>query len=60
MTEELRHELKVEETLSGWNVIKRCLVCKDSPVWVHNSRDKDRATRAVEQKYIEYHMECML
>ena len=60
MTDESKHELKVEETLSGWNVIKRCLVCNNNPVWVHNSRDRDRAVSAVEQTYIKYHMECML
>lgn len=60
MSNNLGSGLQVDETLSGWNVIKRCDVCKDKPVWVHNSKDKDRAISVVEQKFIEYHMECML
>lgn len=53
-------EALVEETLSGWNVIRRCEVCNNKPVWVHNSRDKDRATNAVNLKFNETHLECLM
>lgn len=55
---ELYDEVEVDETLTGFNVIKRCSVCKNSPVFVHNSRDKDRAIKAVETKFNEVHLEC--
>ena len=57
---QLYDEVEVDETLSGWNVIKRCGHCKDKTVWVHNSRDKDRAIKAVELKFNEYHLECLV
>jgi hypothetical protein len=51
-------DIQVDETLSGWNVIRKCPVCKNSPVFVHNSRDKDRAINAVNIKFSEVHLEC--
>lgn len=52
-------EFEVDETLTGWNVIRRCSVCKDGVVFVHNSRDKDRAINAVNLKFSEVHLECL-
>jgi hypothetical protein len=49
---------EVEETLTGWNVIRKCPVCKNSFVFVHNSRDKDRAIKAVNLKFDEVHLQC--
>lgn len=50
--------LEVTETITGWNVSKSCPVCKDGFVWVHNSREKNRAIEAVNMKFNEVHLEC--
>lgn len=50
--------IEITETLTGWNVIRTCPVCNDSCVFVHNSKDKNRAVTAVNLKFDEIHLDC--
>ena len=55
----MQEHLDVKETLSGWNVGRSCPVCNNSFVFVHNSRDKERAITAVNMKFEEVHAGCL-
>lgn len=60
-SKELEYGLHVEETGSGRKtVIKRCAVCKDGTVWVPNATDIEHATKIVERRFAELHLECFL
>jgi len=57
---EKEYGLQVEVSPSGTTVIKRCVVCDDGIVWVPKVTDIEKATRIVERRFAELHLECSM
>lgn len=57
---EKEYGLQIEKGYSGTTVIKRCPVCDDGTVWTPNVTDTEKATKIVERRFAELHLECSL
>ena len=50
---------RVDDGLGGWSVTRKCPVCNNSLVFVHNAKTRLRAETAVNNKFNEIHNDCL-